>query len=122
MKLRPSVLLALTACGGAPPDSEDWLATVSARIADGGHGFRPEETGFTAEVRERGLRGWFAGDVRLETKSDAIVLRTGESTTPSLGECVDGMSDPAGECIRRLEYVGTGTTAWWVATNDGFEQ
>jgi hypothetical protein len=33
-------------------------------------------------------------------------------SSPVLGACLDDMVEPGGDCVRRLEYVGSGSTEW----------
>ena len=137
----------LAACDLAPPEpdageqaiaappahSPDWMAEVGARIRDGGHRFLPDDGAFVAEVRERGLRGRFDSDGASLSTDDAEIQvfvagfgRAGDtealSGTPALGACIDGMFDPTGDCVQRLEIDGAGLRGWWMATEQGFEQ
>ena len=123
-----------------------WMATVQARLRDGSHAFiadRGQAGGFHAEVPERRLRASFdVGGVRLTGAAGgrdaagaagAIHVRSArfgrtaaleESVMgePVLGDCIAGMAEPSGACVRRLEYASPGLTEWWKSTPEGFEQ
>ena len=121
--------------GSAPVgDQESWRSEVTARIRDASRTFEPTARGYRADVVERGLTGTFERTgVTLAFGDDAIEVSTigwgrdampesASPVEPRLGDCVDGRSDPAGACIRRLEYTGVDRTEWWVGGAEGFQQ
>ncbi len=119
----------LAAVMGCVPDAtpdgreERWRSEVTARIRDASRTFEPTSDGYRAEVVERSLTGTFEpAGVTLAFGADAIEVSTIGWAEPTLGDCVDHLSDPSGACIRRLEYAGVDRTEWWVGGADGFQQ
>ena len=108
------------------PDAA-WMANVQARIQDAGHIFRPGADGaFRAEVPERRLLGTFDASgarIGMQGRGTAVVhTALSGQVAPALGDCVAGMSEPSGACVRRVEYTDGGMTEWWESTAAGFEQ
>ena len=114
---------------------DGWMAEVNAHIKDASHQFVAAGGGFVAEVPERRLAGRFDGaGAHIATADDADAIRirsmsfgrrdNGEpfEASPEPGECQEGVADPEGKCIQRLQYAGPGMTEWWVSKPDGFEQ
>ncbi len=128
---RPSV-------GAVRGASADWFAGVQARIRDSSHAFFPVQGAagsFHAEVTEHRLTGRFDADkarISLGSGSPVDLRFTGLGRAdgvdaPGLGaaaygDCIAGMTEPSGACVRRIEATGEGLTAWWAGTSDGFEQ
>ena len=133
-------LLSLSGCAepAAPgpsepsPDVADpgWLATVEARLRDGQHAFRSDGQALLGDVPERRLSARFdANGAVLTSGADSIGVRLHgfgaadiEPVSPTLGDCVPGMFEPSGACVRGLEYSRDGLTEWWHSTPEGFEQ
>ncbi len=126
---------------GPADTNPSWMAEVSARIRDAAHGFVADGGDFVAEVPERRLHARFddAGvSIGHTADPDGTPIRVrsvgfgragfGDAArslplaAPELGDCQDGMADPEGNCIPRLEYASPGLIEWWVSKPAGFEQ
>jgi hypothetical protein len=126
----PPVPVAAASPGTPEGASPGWRSEIEARVRDASRAFAPEGEAYVAGVAERGLAGRFEADgASLAVGGEAVSLRTlavGDEETvasaPVLGACSADLVDPAGTCVRRLEYAHAGATEWWIARGDGFEQ
>lgn len=123
----------LTEVTTQPDGTAGWTDEVSARLRDARRAFVRDGAGFTAQVPEQQLRGYFDFDgARLSFGNDDVSVRMlafgreGMSEAPiahpALGACAKELTDPAGDCVRRLEYASAGLLGWWIADGAGFEQ
>ncbi|MDP2309080.1 MAG: FG-GAP-like repeat-containing protein [Pseudomonadota bacterium] len=111
-----------------------WMAEVSARLRDAARAFEPDVGGYRAEVADRGMIARFdAAGAHISVGDDVIDVSTvgwgrdqraedEHRPAPALGACLEDRSDPAGDCVRRLEYSEPGRTEWWAGRDDGFQQ
>jgi hypothetical protein len=132
------VLLLAAGCGdpAAPADTsspvpDDWNGAVQARLAAAARAITPDGAGWRAELTGASLR---LHAERIEVEADGEraltvrwkgwgreVARGAGPATSGLGACVrDELPD--GSCVRRLEHVHDGVTAWYLTVANGFEQ
>ncbi len=119
----------LLGCVREGPAAPSWSATVQARIAADQSAIHAREDRFFADLPAADQRVEFSasgaslGGITLRTtgwgSSDSV--RTLASVAPRFGACTEALN-PAGDCIRRLEYRHVGLTEWWVGLGEGVEQ
>jgi hypothetical protein len=111
--------------------SEDWSATVTARIAAEAQAVLEDDDGFSVRLLAANTRVWFDDHgARLGEELPVTVglqawgfdgaLAGVAPVAPQLGECGPAIG-PSGDCLRRLEHDHGDVVTWWLGLEGGVE-